>query len=423
MFTDCASGETVSDGVQMGKDILSNMIPTSRKETYAYALSVSNITNVVENPDCILRDEEEIDEVVDLNTYVSMICPSDADNGVRRKPIDLISDGRTVGKGSYTEVQVFEPSRGIYGFCMKYPRLWDRTTMMRGRTDGDDDGTSQTDMYECKTCHRQYLDAQSFFMHGFTCKAEETGKAFLRKSLEVSERMITSRDIPIPLKRQSHHAMEQVSVASAMRQKKKFRAMWAQRETQGQTIGRNTVSIFLTDIKEWLLAGEVNKSQRMPKPVMKSTLLAKYPHQYDIPTEQHLGAVICSMKRQYNRQKSMSGYVHRTRKSVTVSVEGNTEGGAVTQAAGEAHRSEQGDDVVTLATKQAVSQAMTKAQIRQQSDQTGDVQAVQHGITRWVKRSVCITSVHTVPHVWHMLDDLVKKDRELMPRNGYAKLL
>lgn len=99
--------------------------------------------------------------------------------------------------------------------------------------------------------------------------------------------MIAPRDIQMPWKGRAHPALNDVINAESMRNRMTFPMLWARRVTQGQSVGRNTVCKYMTEIKAWFIAGEVDKAKRMAVPVMRVRLLAKYPERYDIPTEQH----------------------------------------------------------------------------------------------------------------------------------------
>lgn len=205
--------------------------------------------------------DEEYCDLLDIDLYISMMCVEDGSLGSSSDSLVMDMEHMSERIEDYTGVTVVHV--GIeeedIGMCV----CKDEETTRTIRDDGDDNddvvlvqpvvNTSRDDRftavsYRCETGHRDYLDEASFSSHVMSCNAGSTGKVSMVQAWECAESMMSSKGIRMPLKGRNNPDLSDLIVTEDIRTKNSVPMLWARRETQGQTLGRNTVSRYMTDI-------------------------------------------------------------------------------------------------------------------------------------------------------------------------------
>lgn len=115
--------------------------------------------------------------------------------------------------------------------------------------------------------------------------------------------MLGTPDAPFYTSQNTSPAVRGIVIGEKTRDFLTVPSGWARRPKHGETLGRNTVDRYKSDISDMFLAGEADKSLKLSPSQMLSRLRLKYPGRYDIPAEQFVARCVQGLVYQAKKAK------------------------------------------------------------------------------------------------------------------------
>lgn len=162
--------------------------------------------------------------------------------------------------------------------------------------------TNRPTVYTCPRCRRQFSRIRPYERHVEECDGRK-GQTTIDRAIGFSFDMISTGELVTYERCRIHPKLKDMKVDEDVLQKLDFKSGWARRPKQGESLGRNTVHIFIEDIERWFEEGNGDKGKKMSGAQTKAALELKYPLRYDLPTEQHVTNAINALTAANKRKK------------------------------------------------------------------------------------------------------------------------